>query len=517
MFFRRDIIFSKSKIFLFLCLFFIIGIVSASIVSENIIQNRFIWFSSLVAFFILTIFSWSNKKILLLGLWGCFLFFGVWRYSISIPKNYPDKIWHYNGQKIIVDGVVDKEPDVRSNNQKLEIKVRSVGTDNVETHDNASLPVSGKLLITADLFPEYNFGDKLEINCDLKQPDAINDFSYDRYLARYNIFSVCYYPQIKKIGDDIVTNKPADWFYKKIFILKNKIREIINFGLSDPESGLALGIMIGDRQGMGEELNQKFSQTGLTHIMAVSGMNMTIIAAASMTALLAVGLRRRQAFYLSLAFIIIFTILVGAPASAVRAAVMSFLAMLAIQLGRKSRLINALIFAAATMLLFNPRLLRDDVGFQLSFLALVGLIYVYPLWEKYLDKAKNKFFRLGAEIIALTLSAQVFTLPIIAYNFKQISLVAPLSNLLVLWTIAPAMLFIFLAMILGFLLPGLAFLFFLPANLLLKFVILAVDYTSRIPYAYIKVDYLWFGWVLIYYLFVIYLVNSNSPNKKSPK
>jgi competence protein ComEC len=490
---------AKSKIFLISCLFFVAGIAIASFAPEKIVQNKFVWFSSFIFLLIIAIIFWTNKKIAFYSLWGCFLFLGIWRFSISFVENYPDNVWYYNGENITLVGVVAKEPDLRLKNQKLEIIVESV-----ETHGHASLPVSGKLLITADLYPIYNFGDKLEITCDLKMPSQIDDFAYDRYLARYDIYSVCYYPKIKKIGEGTARNRPMDWLYKEILNFKNKIREAIKGGLSDPEAGLALGIMIGDRQGLGDELNQKFSQTGLTHIMAVSGMNMTIISAAAMWLFLALGMPRRRSFYWTLALIVIFTILVGAPASAVRASIMSSLALLALYLGRLNRIVNAIVFTAALMLVSNPRLLRDDVGFQLSFLAVLGIIYFYPIFKKSFDRCQNRFLKLIIEVVALTLSAQVFTLPIIAYNFKQISLIAPFSNLLVLWTIPFAMFFVFIGIIFSFLFSGLTIVFFAPANLTLKYMISAVEYASLIPFAYLKIDYLWSGWLIIYYAVVIY-------------
>jgi competence protein ComEC len=185
---------------------------------------------------------------------------------------------------------------------------------------------------------------------------------------------------------------------------------------------------------------------------------------------------------------------------------MSFIALLAMRLGRLNRLINAICFAGALMVLINPRLLRDDVGFQLSFLAVFGIIYFYPIFSQPLEKVKNKFLNVLLEILFLTLAAQVFTLPIIAYNFKQVSLIAPLSNLLVLWAISPVMLLIFVALILGLLFPSLAFIWFMPANLLLKYMIFIVDYLSQVPLAFISLDYLWSGWLIIYYFIVVMIV-----------
>ena len=495
---------TKSKIFLYCCLALIMGVGVASFSTAPILKNNILWFSGAVMSAALVILGWRTTTIKIAALIALFLFLGVWRYGISLPADEPGKIWHYNNKEADVIGIVISEPDIRDSNIKYTIEVSKIKSPSLKK--KGSISVSGNILVTANLYPAYNYGDELEIKCQLKRPEKFNGFDYDRYLARYNIYSACYYPKIK-----LLASARGNWFYGKIFLLKKILRGSINYGLAEPEASLAGPIIFGGQQGLSSDLRAKFSQTGLTHIMAVSGMNVSMLAAIVSVILFNIGFNRRQAFYLSVAFLVGYIILVGAPASAMRAGLMGFLVLWAIHLSRLYRLANSLALAAATMLLINPKLLRDDIGFQLSFLAILGIAYFYPFLDNWLEKIKIPKLKGARDILSITLAAQIFTAPIIAFNFSQISLIAPLANLLVLWTLPILTIIILIALPLGIFLPAAAFLFFFPGWLILKYIIIIVSRLSMLPYAYIKIDYLWSGWVMVYYiiagLFIIRLAN----------
>ncbi|MBU4454995.1 competence protein ComEC family protein [Patescibacteria group bacterium] len=498
---------SKSKIFLICCLAFIFGVAIASFSPIKIIQNDLWWFAGMVGCAVLLILFWLNAKARLTALIGLFLFLAIWRYSIGLPIDTPDKIWHYNGQTVIVSGAVSDEPDIRQNNVKLEVKSNKL---KIFQEPQSSIAgwnyVFGKILITANLYPAYNYGDELEIICELQAPERFNNFSYDRYLARYDIYSVCYYPEIKFAGEGVVHYTSVGWFYRNIFSLKNKFRQIINYGLSEPEAGLAGAIVLGDKRSITAGLRQQFSQSGLSHIMAISGLHISILAMLVMSLLLGAGLPRKKAFWLAVLFLFVYIVLIGIPASALRAGLMGFLALYAMNIGRLNKLTNSLVFAAVVLLLFNPKLLRDDISFQLSFLAVAGIAYIYPIINNALERVKAPKLKGIGSVFGITAAAQVFTLPIIAYNFFVISVVAPLANLLVLWTLPLLISLVLIALILSLILPQLAVLFFLPAGLLLKYIIFIVERSTKLPYAYVQIDYLWPGWLFAYYAIAIWLL-----------
>ncbi len=295
-------------------------------------------------------------------------------------------------------------------------------------------------------------------------------------------------------------------FTRKFFSFKAKLSGLIDAGLNEPESSLARPIVFGGQKGLEQTIRDDFQKTGLTHIMAVSGFNVSILAVVIMAVLLAIGLNRQRAFYAAVIFLAAYIILVGLPASAMRAGLMGFLVLWALKLGRLNKITNSLVLTAAILLLINPKLLRDDVGFQLSFLAIAGLVYVYPILEAIWQKVKLPKLKGASDALLITLAAQVFTLPVLAYNFSQISLIAPLANLAVLWTLPILTVLILAALPLSALLPGLSSIFFLPGYVLTKYILAVVKYLAGRPFGYVEVSYLGRGWITAYYFAVIFAV-----------
>jgi competence protein ComEC len=496
----RDLYNSKGKIFLIGCLVFILGIALASFMPNEYLRFNLYWFSAGIFFLILTFLFWQKKEDTPALLPINFLLFGIlllaiWRYSLSLPAKTPDKIWYYNNRALTVLGYIANEPDIRDDSQKLEISSASLSLNGLWQ------TVNGIILVTTDLYPEYEYGERVEIVCELKQPEEFKGFAYDRYLARYNIYSICYYPKIS-----LVAGTGGNYFYTKIFNFKNILTSLIDRGMGEPESSLARPIVFGGQKGLEEAIRNNFQKTGLTHIMAVSGFNISILSVIVMAVLLVLGVNRKHAFYLAVAILAAYIVLVGLPASAMRAGLMGFLVLWALRLGRLNKMTNSLILTAAILLIINPKLLRDDIGFQLSFLAVAGLVYVYPIFEALWEKLGLPRLKGISDALLITLAAQVFTLPVLAFNFSQISLIAPLANLAVLWTLPILTVLILIALPLSLILPGLAFIFFLPSLILTKYILVVVKYLAKIPYGYMEVGYFWPGWMLIYYILTVLIL-----------
>jgi len=509
--------FSKSLVFLICCLVFIISIALASFLPQEFLNHRIWLFGVGIFFLILTILFWKYNKdiglkpISLFFLLISIIFLAVWRYGVSSNlDNTADKIRYYNGQTITVVGFISNEPDIRENNQKLEIDSNGV-CEQSKRNICEYRKISGKILVTANLYPEYKYGDLVKMTCELKQPEEYKGFAYDRYLGRYNIYSVCYYPKNLSLTTFFVNNesKKINWkiyVYSKIFILKQTVTDLINSSMSEPESSLARPIIFGGQQGLDKKIKMDFQKVGLTHIMAVSGFNVSILAIIVMTILLGIGLERKYAFYIAIIFLIAYIILVGAPGSAMRAGLMGFLALWALKLGRLNKMTNSLALTATILLAINPKLLRDDIGFQLSFLAIAGLVYIYPLLDAIWLKNKLSKLKGISDALLITLSAQIFTLPILAYNFSQISLIAPLANMAVLWTLPILTILTLIALCLSFIIPSLSFLFFLPSYVFAKYILVMVEFLAKIPYGYMEIDYAPWLLVAIYYVLVIIIL-----------
>jgi len=194
---------------------------------------------------------------------------------------------------------------------------------------------------------------------------------------------------------------------------------------------------------------------------------------------------------------------------------MGILLIWAMKNGRLANSRNAIVFAAAVMLLINPLLLRWDIGFQLSFLATLGIVYLYPVISDYLIKRaekNNKIVSTFSEILFLTLSAQIFVLPVILFNFQKLSLISPLANLLVLPIIPLTMLLVFIAVILSFIFYSLAVIFSWLAYLPLKYETSVINYLADLKYSSIEVHLSWWG-VVLWYIILVGGIFLNKKNK----
>ena len=468
---------TNSKIFLLCLLSFVIGVGAMSFIQ---IDFAYVYGLLLLDVVVLIIF-WSVRKYRIIGLCALFFILGMARMILAQPNlENPKHIAYYNGQDVVVEGVVAQEPDVRLDHQKLTFKVRAVS----ESDDK----VSGRLLVKTNLYPEYEYGELVRVSCAIERPEQIEDFAYDKYLARYDIYSVCWRGQIEKI--DTGYGNPA---MSAILAVKTYFMDTINQIISEPHAAFLAGLLVGARRGIPEYLLEAFNRTGTTHIIAISGSNITIIAAVIIGFLQFLGVARKRAFWWITAGIVIFVIMTGATASVVRAGIMGIFVLLARQLGRASRATNALVFTAFVMLLFNPKILMFDAGFQLSFLATVGLVYINPIFQNYTKKWPEMF---GVkEALVTTMSAMITTTPLILYQFGRLSVVAPLANILILPAIPLTMAIGFAAGMLGMLYVPIGQIIVWPAWLLLEYMIKIAEVLSSLRFA--SLEFGNFHWILM--------------------
>ena len=516
----------KSKILFFSCLAFITGVALASFLPLRILAHEFRWFGAAAAFWLLAILFWKRSEefsvrsiIPVVFIAGVFFSLGLWRYAIGLPAVTADKIWFYNDQKVSVEGVITGEPDIRDTNQKLTLKTDrlepAVASDPALNNDTISTarPVAGNLLVTTGLYPRYDYGDRLRIACVPAAPEAFEEFAYDRYLARYNIYSVCYYPQI-----DVLGKGGGNWLYRRVFQAKNRLRSVIGGNLSEPYAALAKAITLGDKKGIPADLRTDFSRAGISHLVAISGLHISLVAGLIMSALIGLGLDRRRAFYLACVLLFLYLVLIGLPPSALRAGLMGWLVLLALNLGRLNKLSRSLFLVAAILLAVNPRLLRDDIGFQLSFLAVLSIAYGFTLFENWFDRMKLPKLKGARDIFGISLAAQLFTWPVLVYNFHEISLAAPLTNILVLWTLPALLIAIIAAVSLSWLVPVIGGALFLPSFLLLSYISHTATLISHLPYSYLAIDHISPIWLATYYLiliWVIYFLNKRFKNTEN--
>lgn len=485
---------SKSGTFLAFCFCFIlgVGIFSAQIIHKD---RQFFVYCGFLVVTILLFFCWRNLKYRF-GLF-CLLFFilGGLRFYLSVPQKNISQLSYYNDQYVIFSGVITQEVnETVSGNQIILAATEFRGKK-----------VSGGVLVNLPLYAGLKFGDNVRVSCDLKTPSGKDNFlNYDKYLARNGVWSVCgTRARVDKLNTE---NSFFQKIYIKFFDLKQRLQDRVNELWSEPESALAAGLLYGARSGFTQEVSQDFSRVGLTHIVAVSGYNISIIASVLMSIFIRVGIDRNRSFFAVLMGIILFVIFTGASASVVRAGIMGIVVLLATQLGRQSRVGNVLIFTAALMLLMNPFVLIWDAGFQLSFLSTLGLIYISPILNNFgIENIKSNFLYIVAESLTTTLSAIIATLPLILFQFGRLSLIAPLANILILWIVPFLMLFCFLSILFSYIFYPLGVIFAFPTYFGLLYVIITAHYLAAWPWA--SMDFVSPLWAMMsmYVLLVIFV------------
>lgn len=438
--------------------------------------------------------GFTNSVVRFFGVVLLCLSLGALRFVSALETDGPGNIAWYAGHSLPVEGIVEREPDQRLSGTQYVVKVRRVA--------GVSRAIQGRLLLKLPRYPAYEYGDEVRITCSLARPKpAADGFRYDTYLAAQGISVLCEQPkQAHLIG------YRGSWFLRKLFRFKHLIAEHINAIWPEPESSLMAGILYGSRAGLPPELTEAFNRTGVTHIIAVSGSNISYIAVSVMAALIWVGLNRRYAWVGVSVIIIGFVLFTGASASVVRAGIMGFLALLAKYFGRRVNIAVILVGTALCMALGNPYVLVYDAGFQLSFLSTLGLIYVAPLLSAwfpcpYPRSALNIIWEHGIT----TLAALGATLPLLLFQFGRLSIVAPLVNILVLWTIPYIMLIGFLATMASVWLPlGIAI--GSVAALLMEYVIGIVTRISAWRFAALSASVPWWVMLLLYAGGIGYLV-----------
>jgi|GEM_PF-1022152 len=402
-----------------------IGFIFGAILGEMLQrQINYFYYLFFIIYLAICLKIFRNRKQKLLLLFLIFLVVGLWRYQFYYEKS-EKRIENFANKNVTLVGKVIYDPDIRDNNVKLTLTVEKFFLDG-----RKEINTDGLILATTPRYPVYYYGDKLELTGIIKLPENFNDFDYNDYLRTQNIFVVIEPYGVTKLDND--TNFDI---IKIISDLKLKIGEVVKKNLLEPHASLLLGILMGNKENMPNDFDSDLSVTSTTHIIAVSGYNVTILLG---TILALAGLiPRRIAILISAFILILFLILVGLNnIPALRAGIIGFALLIALSIGRRGGIISFIPLSAAILIFFNP-LVYKTVSFQLSFISTLGLICFSSYFEKIF---KNLPESLRSEL-APTLSATISTMPIILWNFGQISIISVLVNMLVL-PVIPVIMFL---------------------------------------------------------------------------
>ncbi|HNZ86858.1 MAG TPA: ComEC/Rec2 family competence protein [bacterium] len=471
-----------------LCITFLIGIAIACFSNISIEKNYII--CAIIIFFLLFIIL-KNSKINIIFLMFIFLCLGFYRTDIvKINRNDDTKIWYYTGKTLKIKGVVGALPDERINYQKLTIETSEI----LEPKKK----ISGNLLVTTDLYPEYNYGDEVIFDCELKRPEKIENFSYDKYLMKQNIYSICSSRNI-----EIISQKNGNKIITLIYGLRKNLFSHSDYIWPEPYSSFVNGLLFG-KNIVSEEIKNDFKRIGISHIIVVSGMHVSIISMVCLNLSISTGINRKKSFLLICFIVIGFVFLSGLGASTIRAAIMAIILMFSQNIGKIMK--NSLLLSYSTFIIavINPYTIFYDVGFQLSFFATYGLMYISPLIEKYFEFLPEQLEIRSS--LTSSIAAIISTTPILIYQFRQLSIVSPISNLLILPLISINMLVAFFAVIFSYINLNFAKIigFFNYANL--QLMIKTANELSKISFANISINNFSLFFMLFSYILIFYFV-----------
>lgn len=336
-----------------------------------------------------------------------------------------------------------------------------------------------------------------------------NNFKYDKYMYSKNIYFNAYPYSYK-----ITWEKEINPIISVINSFRGKVLSDIKELYTYEEAIFLSWILIWAREEMPEQLWNNFNNSWLTHVIAVSGFNITILIL--FFSFIVKPLPAIARFLVISFLIILFTILVGYNPPVIRAAIMWIIWYFILISWRKWNSLAIIIFTAMLMVIYSPLSINYDVSLHLSFLAVLWILYLEPYIEKKLSFITNIFEIRTA--LSITLAALIFTLPVMLFNFWQISIISPLSNILVSWTIPIIMFLSFFSIILYIILPITWIFFSFVPWLLLKWDILIVNTLWDFEYSTLKYDFWTLSWFLelvcIVALFFAIYYNQNKKIKE---
>lgn len=402
---------------------------------------------------------------------------GGWLGTAATLPVGPGTVGALVGREATIEGTVLDDPRPRETRQQLVLGLLRSGERSVD----------GRLLACLPRGIAIAGGDRLRIAGEPELAEDFDGFAYREFLARQGVGAI-----LRARGASVI-GRGADGLPATLGAVRRALLDGLLRIVPEPEAALGAGILLGVRSGIAPEIDDAFAAAGLTHVVAISGWNIAIVAALVAASLRPLRGRRGGRWIVAVvtaASIGGYVALTGAGPSVVRAGLMAG-AMLVAQLsGSRTHALSALTLAALVMLIAAPPVLWD-VGFQLSLLATAGLIALGSDFERHLRRLPG----LVREPVALTLASQVTTLPVILLNFERLSLIAPLANVVVAPLVPIVMLVGTLAMLGGVARDAIGPMLDLPATLaagatwlVLRLMVLAGSAAAAVPFASLDVS-----------------------------
>lgn len=348
---------------------------------------------------------------------------------------------------------------------------------------------------------KLKYGDKIEFYLEYEKPSTARNymgFDYSNYLKTKKIFGTV---NLKEEDVEIISHDNSNIILRKIYKLRNLMKTKIEKLLPKETSGLCLGMLIGETSGIEENMQENFRDSNLSHILAVSGANVSYIIVSIKYIFNKMYLRKRLSKIISIILLILFMLLTGCTSSVNRACIMAILMLIAELLYRKSDVYNNLAISALILLIINPYSLLD-IGFQLSYMGTIGIVFLHDKIGNFI-KINNKIVKYFFEMIAVTTCANLAIIPIMMFHFNTISLTFYFSNIIVGPILGIVVIIGFIMFFISLIFTPISSLIAIVLNLMLKFIIKIAEITANMPFSKITIITPSFFFIIVWYLIII--------------
>lgn len=463
-----------------------------------------LFFVTMLFVIFIALFFWFKsrnigKKTNLLFVFSIFIFcilLGSFRFKVSELSFRHFTLHEFVEEKVEVIGTVEDDSYIKNENNKFVMKVKMLNFDNRITKI-----FDEKISIYTKSIDKYHYGDLVVVKGKLQKIKNKGDsaFDYESFSKKDGILFQIFNADIKK------EKNIGNFFIKKLKFTKAFLEDKISFYLSEPHASLVSGMIVAGKKSLPQDIQDKFIRTGLIHVVVLSGFNIAVIIGFLKSVFEVFRINRRLAFFITVASLIIFVLIVGASPPVIRSVIMASIILLG-KISYKNLDANkVLIFVAFLLCLWNPYSAPFDTSFQLSFLATFAIINLSPVLERYFTFLKIKILR---ETVSQTLSAIIMVSPLILFLLGNFSVIALPVNVLVLPIIPILMLFGFLIPILSFL-PFLSFTISFIVFALSSYLFFVVDVASKIPFASFSIKGFPFYIVIIIYILIFLFLKKN--------
>ncbi|MCX7842666.1 MAG: DNA internalization-related competence protein ComEC/Rec2 [Clostridia bacterium] len=406
----------------------------------------------------------------------------------------------FDGKEALITGYFDSEADIRDNRIQYVVRTESV------VSEGRSCSIKGKVLFTTlrkEGAPIYGYGRRVAINGQLNLPKGVRNpggFDYRRYLAQSGISALVF---AKDYGVK-QENYAKKGFLNSIGMsVRDRVVKVIERSLPRQQAGLLNGMLIGYREGMGEEVEKSFSDAGLSHLVAVSGMNVAFIIAPLLFVFKRLKISDNISNGITIGALVLFLFVTGFSPSVARAVIMGISILTGKIIMRETDVINSLGLAAIILLAYNPYTLFD-IGFQLSFAATLSIILFYKTIREFVNFKFIPAF--AADVLSVTLAAQIGVLPVTAYYFNKVSIISLFSNIIAVPLVEAVTVLGFIMAVIGQFSIVLSQIIGYINCVLLSFILLVSDISSRLPFAVLRIATPPAPAVLLYYALALGLL-----------